>query len=81
MSHGKLFKNVKSKTDYDRSFSNGSRLGRGAFGDVYKVHCNDGNDTGVAAIKHVDLTMIHNEKKKEYAKQEVIPFFIIIIKS
>ena len=77
MSHGKLFKNVKSKTDYDRSFSNGSRLGRGAFGDVYKVHCNDENDTCVAAIKHVDLTMMRNEKKKEYAKQEVINTLLI----
>ena len=60
---------VKSKVDYDQSFQNGQRLGRGAFGSVFQV-VNRENGKVAAAIKHVDLTD-ENETIRRYARQEV----------
>ena len=68
---------VKSKVDYDRSFQNGQRLGRGAFGSVYQV-VNRENGNVVAAVKHVDLTGMTDERIKQYAKQEVSFFSSLI---
>ena len=76
MSRACLFK-VKTKEDFNLWFENGGTLGRGAYATVSKVvDCKTGKV--VAAIKHVDLTDMTDERSKQYAKQEVILFFIII---
>ena len=72
----RLFKNIDSEESFGKLFEQGTRLGGGAFADVYQVVCRD-NRKVVAVIKRVNLEII-NYRAQDYPKREVVLYFVLI---